>query len=63
MRVCGVVLTYLNGWDRVSVLVAQRTNLQVKLSLQVTCRVNSQNSENSIHMNKREAIRKYDVDA
>lgn len=35
---CG--LTYLNGWDRVRLLVAHGTYLQVKLFLQVTCQVN-----------------------
>lgn len=35
--VCMCGLTVLNGWDGVCLLVAQRTNLQVKLPLQVTC--------------------------
>lgn len=46
IRMCA--LTYLNGWDRVSLLVTQRTNLQVKLSLQVTCWVQSQHLEGRI---------------
>ena len=34
--VCVSGLTVLNGWDGVGPLVAQRTNLQVKLPLQLT---------------------------
>lgn len=48
IRICA--LTYLNGWDRVSLLVTQRTNLQVKLPLQVTCQVQSQHLEGRIQM-------------
>lgn len=45
---CRPVLTYLNSWDRVSLLVTQRTDLHVELSLQVTCQVNRQNPDRTL---------------
>lgn len=41
------LLTDLDGWDRVSLLVTQRTDLQIELPLKVTCQVNSPNLESN----------------